>query len=94
MKRQQAASTPGDTAIASQLVKLWSRLTWDDVEEWAGSRSIQRGRAYQRSGHVRQLGISADGRLLADVIGSEGYITSVRRTEGEQSWVKDRKSVV
>ncbi len=55
----------------------WRDLTWDDLEEWAGSRSLERGRNYQRSGHVRDLACSADGVLLAWVQGTERYATQV-----------------
>lgn len=53
----------------------WRDLTWDDLEEWTGSRSLERGRSYQRSGHVRDLARSADGILLAWVQGAERYAT-------------------
>src|SRR5437762_14337334 len=26
----------------------WAALTWEDLERWAGDRSVARGRAYQR----------------------------------------------
>jgi uncharacterized Zn finger protein len=55
----------------------WRRLTWDDLEAWAGSRSLQRGRSYQRSGHVQQLARTEDGVLLAWVQGTERYATEV-----------------
>ena len=28
----------------------WSSLTWDDLDDWAGSRCVSRGQAYQRQG--------------------------------------------
>jgi uncharacterized Zn finger protein len=59
----------------------WRDLTWDDLEEWAGSRSLERGRSYQRSGHVRDLACSADGVLLAWVQGTERYATQVELIE-------------
>jgi uncharacterized Zn finger protein len=55
----------------------WAVLTWDDLDRWAGSRSFERGRSYQRGGRVRNLAIMDDGRLLADVQGTERYVTSV-----------------
>jgi uncharacterized Zn finger protein len=55
----------------------WRDLTWDDLEEWAGPRSLTRGRSYQRSGHVRDLACSADDVLLAWVQGTERYATQV-----------------
>ncbi|HEY7328766.1 MAG TPA: hypothetical protein VH592_14080 [Gemmataceae bacterium] len=64
----------------------WRELTWDDLEEWAGSRSLERGRSYQRSGHVRDLACSADGVLLAWVQGTERYATQVElRAESGES---------
>jgi uncharacterized Zn finger protein len=53
-----------------------SALTWDSLSDWAGSRSVSRGRAYQRQGRVQKLARTEDGRLLATVSGSEKYITS------------------
>ena len=58
-------------------VSRWPSLTWDDLESWAGSRSVARGRTYQRKGRVQDLAISKDGRLLATVQGQEVYVTSV-----------------
>ena len=55
----------------------WESVTWDDVANWAGSRSMTCGRAYQRSGRVHGLAISADGRLLATVSGTRSYTTGV-----------------
>ena len=43
----------------------WNALSWDDLTEWAGSRSVERGRDYQRQGRVHDLAISEDGWLLA-----------------------------
>lgn len=60
----------------------WRDLTWDDLEEWAGSRSLAKGRSYQRSGHVRDLACSADGILLAWVQGTERYATQVELIAG------------
>ena len=57
-------------------------MTWDDLEGWAGSRTVSRGRAYQHSGHVKDLKISADGDLLSSVIGTETYATMVSLVPG------------
>ena len=43
----------------------WNVLSWDDLTEWAGSRSVEQGRDYQRQGRVHDLAISDDGWLLA-----------------------------
>jgi uncharacterized Zn finger protein len=55
----------------------WNVLSWDDLTEWAGSRSVERGRAYQRQGRVHDLAISKDGRLLATVTGGSRYAVTV-----------------
>ena len=55
----------------------WSSLTWQNVDRWAGSRSVSRGRAYQRQGRVRDLVLAEDGRLLGTVMGGDRYVTSV-----------------
>jgi len=55
----------------------WSALTWKDLERWAGSRSVERGRSYQREGRVKNLKISKDGELLATVEGTDRYATTV-----------------
>jgi len=57
---------------------FWSSVTWADLDDWAGSRAVSRGRAYQRRGAVSDLGISADGELLAWVVGTARYATRVR----------------
>jgi len=55
----------------------WAKLTWDDLERWAGSGAVQRGRTYQRGGRVKDLEISQAGKLLATVEGSARYTTTV-----------------
>jgi len=55
----------------------WNVLSWDDLTEWAGSRSVERGTAYQRQGRVHDLAISEDGWLLATVPGGERYAVTV-----------------
>ncbi|HTU23538.1 MAG TPA: hypothetical protein VMG10_36215 [Gemmataceae bacterium] len=70
-----AASKPPNAAASDA---HWRELTWDDLEEWTDSRSLERGRSYQRSGHVRDLALSADGVLLAWVQGTERYATQAQ----------------
>jgi len=53
------------------------RLTWDEVETWAGSRIVSRGRNYQRRGAVGEVVRAADGSLLAWVQGTREYATEV-----------------
>lgn len=55
----------------------WESVTWDDVANWAGPRSMTRGRAYQRGGRVHNLAATSDGRLIAKVSGTRSYTTGV-----------------
>ena len=55
----------------------WAVLSWDDLTEWAGSRSVDRGRAYQKQRRVHDLAISEDGWLLAIVTGGSRYAVKV-----------------
>jgi uncharacterized Zn finger protein len=52
-------------------------LTWDDLEQWAGSRIVERGERYQGQGRVSQLARTDDGGLVAWVNGSQRYATKV-----------------
>ncbi len=52
-------------------------LTWDDLNEWAGSKIVSRGKSYQRQGLVSDLAITDDGSLIAWVAGSQRYATKV-----------------
>jgi len=62
----------------------WAKLTWDDLDLWAGSRSVSRGRAYQRDGRVKDLRLSGEGKLLATVVGGERYVTTVSLSPGSK----------
>jgi uncharacterized Zn finger protein len=55
----------------------WASLTWEDLEQWAGSQSVTRGRAYQRAGQVEKLAKSPDGKLLSTVAGGRRYAVAV-----------------
>ena len=55
----------------------WDKLTWDDLSEWTDSRSLERGRSYQRRGAVRNVAMLPDGGLIADVTGTHRYATHV-----------------
>ena len=55
----------------------FSKLTWEDLEEWAGSRIVARGQSYLTRGAVRDLGRAEDGALVAWVLGSRRYATRV-----------------
>ena len=55
----------------------FTRLTWGDLEEWAGAKTLSRGRRYQQEGRVRDLARLPDGDLIAWVAGTERYATTV-----------------
>lgn len=56
----------------------WSKLTWADLEDWAGARAVSRGSSYQRRGRVHDLNVSTEGELVAWVVGGSRYATRVR----------------
>ena len=58
-------------------VDPFSKLTWEDLEEWAGSRIVTRGQSYLRQGAVQDLERAEDGALVAWVLGSRRYATRV-----------------
>jgi uncharacterized Zn finger protein len=73
-KRQRAAETGTERQSPK---KYWASLSWDDLTDWAGERSVSRGRTYQRQGRVHDLAVSENGRLLASVIGGDRYAVIV-----------------
>jgi uncharacterized Zn finger protein len=75
MARQERPTTASRTRE-----DRWRNLTWDDLEAWAGGRSLERGPSYERSGRVKQLARSAEGVLLAWVHGGQRYVTQVTLT--------------
>jgi uncharacterized Zn finger protein len=78
-------SAKASATKTSDAAGAWSKLTWDDLDSWAGARSVQRGKSYQRSGQVRDLALAADGRLLAAVQGGKRYVTVVQLSPGKGS---------
>ncbi len=52
-------------------------LSWDDLNEWAGSKIVARGRSYQQHGRVVELVRTEQGVLVAWVDGTERYATTV-----------------
>ncbi len=74
MKKKRKKTSP-----ARSSAQRWSDLSWTDLNDWAGSRAVTRGRSYQRRGLVEDLGISRGGELVAWVTGRERYATRVRR---------------
>jgi len=59
------------------LLDRFSGLTWNDIEEWAGGRIVDRGRRYQQQGRVSDLASTGEGILIAWVDGTEFYATRV-----------------
>ncbi len=62
---------------------LFKELTWDDLQEWAGSRVLSRGQSYQRSHRVQELAQTESGELVAWVQGEKRYATQVDFKGGE-----------
>jgi uncharacterized Zn finger protein len=61
----------------------FKNLTWNDLEDWAGSVIVSRGQNYQRYRHVQELVRTPDGGLIAWVQGTERYATLVQFDGGE-----------
>ena len=55
----------------------FKKLTWDDLQDWAGSKIVSRGKRYHRKGHVQRLALTSTGGLIAWVEGSQRYVTRV-----------------
>lgn len=58
-------------------------LTWADLDSWAGSRIVGRGKSYDRRGCVQQLAKHDNITLVAWVDGTHRYATSVTYDCGE-----------
>jgi uncharacterized Zn finger protein len=63
--------------------KGFQDISWFDLESWVGSRIVSRGKAYQKSKHVRDLAITESGELIAWVKGSTTYATKVLLDKGK-----------
>ena len=61
----------------------YAGLTWEDLEDWAGTTIVGRGRTYQRNSSVSDLGITPEGALIAYVLGSARYVTQVAIQDGD-----------
>ena len=59
----------------------FTALTYLDLENWAGQKIVSRGKSYQRSGQVSDLGMTKDGRLVGWVEGTRRYATMVSCTD-------------
>jgi len=58
-------------------------LTWKDLESWVGSKTLSRGKAYQKSSAVQDLALTGEARLIAWVQGTKRYATEVEIIGGE-----------
>jgi len=58
-------------------------LTWKDLESWVGSKTLSRGKAYQKSSAVQNLALAGEARLIAWVQGTKRYATEVEIIGGE-----------
>lgn len=71
-----------------EAIDPFSELTWDDLDEWAGSRIVARGRSYKRKGAVLELKRTDDGALVASVVGSRLYAARVS-IDGSKELISD-----
>lgn len=58
------------------LEENFRELTWNDLQNWAGSRTLKRGEDYFKRGRVTNLRIAPTG-ILARVSGTDEYTTLV-----------------
>jgi len=61
---------------AKDLEKKFKELTWNDLGDWFGSRTVKKGEDYFNRGRVTNLRFTSKG-ILACVAGTEKYITLV-----------------
>ena len=62
---------------------LFEKLSWSDLEQWAGSRILSRGQSYHRDHRVRELAQTQTGGIIAWVHGGRKYATEVDFEDGE-----------
>ncbi len=62
---------------------LFEKLSWHDLEQWAGSRVLSRGQGYHRDHRVQGLGQTQGGGIIAWVQGEQRYATEVDFEDGE-----------
>ncbi|HIE84394.1 MAG TPA: hypothetical protein EYQ00_11370, partial [Dehalococcoidia bacterium] len=60
---------------------LFTSLSWNDLEQWAGETILGRGKSYRR--RVHDLEITETGNLVANVTGRDNYVTQVWMHSGE-----------
>jgi uncharacterized Zn finger protein len=62
---------------------VFNDLTWEDLQEWAGTGVVSRGQNYQRHHHVEELARTPDGGIIAWVQGTQRYATLIDVEEGD-----------
>ena len=62
--------------VTKELEQNFKNLTWNELQNLAGSRTLKRGEDYYKSGRVTNLRITPKG-ILANVSGTNEYITLV-----------------
>ena len=67
----------------SSKTEIFKKLTWSDIQEWAGTTIVSRGKSYQRSHRVQELALTPTRGVIAWVLGTQRYATSVD-IEGEE----------
>lgn len=77
-KSSPARTDASHDLLPSPHLAAWVALTWDDLRLAFDRGSVQRGRAYQRDGHVSELLVSQEGELLGAVQGTHLYVTNVK----------------
>jgi uncharacterized Zn finger protein len=62
---------------------LFGKLSWYDLEQWAGSSVLSRGQGYHRDHRVRELAQTQTGGIIAWVHGGQKYATEVDFEDSE-----------
>ena len=63
---------------------LFTSLSWNDLEQWAGETILERGKNYRR--RVHDLEMTESGNLVATVAGRDSYVTQVWIHNGEVNY--------
>ena len=61
----------------------FKELTWRDIEDWAGSKIVSRGKTYHKSRKVQDLARTPSGGIVAWVRGTQRYVTLVEFEGGD-----------
>ena len=61
----------------------FKELTWRDIEDWAGSKIVSRGKSYQKNRKVQDLARTPSGGIIAWVRGTQRYVAFVEFEGGD-----------